>query len=467
MSTYLTAISAVQALGAWQALAFTPEYLRYAHRTGEMIGALANEPPMQFSFGDLCKLAAIQGQATELALRDFGNLSRITRDPFAKIAGAWAVGDWDAVCAEIDVQIERLKAVVELEENVERIRTRYGLQLDNPKRALLVFSKPRAKLYQILPMAPGVVTNMGGKPVMMMGPTILSADIANLLPEKGVGVLQSYADRGIPTYIVILDSCEESHAVRIMTIEEYTEDVLYFARSIKERHGRQVTMAGICQGGYFELAMLLTRRFAGIVDALSTDVTPYDGSKCTSLASGLQALPEGVRNDLHGAAHHVGGDIDVSGGLTKANMLGAEKCTMLSDFLASLELASKHPSDKALAIRAWLAYCADMPYRLTEWMLKVFLNPIGADGTLPVTIFGQTLNINTLVELGTHVHVNAATEDGTVPLEAALALANALPKGFVDVVLTRGGHIAPLVKVLKEGEISPDVEFHLHLQEAA
>ncbi len=466
MATFFTAVAAVQALAVWQALAVGPEYNRYASRALDMLGALANEPPKQFSFADLCKLAAIQGQATELGLRDFATLCRVTKGPLAKIVGAWTVGDWDSVCAEIDVQIERLKAVVELEENVKKIRTRSGLQLNNRRRARCLFKTARAKLYRIRPLKPGVRTLRNCKPIIMIVPTILSADIANLLVEMGIGSLQSYADLGIPTYIVILDSCDTSHEVRTMTIEDYTEDVSYFARCIMELHGHKVTLAGICQGGYFALAMLLTKRFEGIVDALSTDVTPYDGSKCTSLASGLQALPDAVRNDLHAASHHVGGDIDISGGITKSNMLGAEQCTMWSDFFASLEMASKHPSDKALAIRAWLEKCDDMPYGLTEWMLPVFLNPIGADGTLPVKIFGQTLNVNTLVELGTRVHVNAATEDRTVPLPAALALANALPEGVVDVALTPGGHIKPFVTAWKDGEISPDVDFHLKLEAA-
>jgi len=157
----------------------------------------------------------------------------------------------------------------------------------------------RFLIYQVLPTnTKGVREN--GKPVLIVPPYVLGANILAFLPAENQSYVHAYANQGIPTYIRIIKDIAETPAVQTLTGEQDALDIRTFCEILKKRHGQPVTLNGFCQGGYVAMTGLLSGELDGLVDALINCVAPMDGTRSKALVEYMQHLPPRFR-DLHHA----------------------------------------------------------------------------------------------------------------------------------------------------------------------
>ena len=136
----------------------------------------------------------------------------------------------------------------------------------------------RFELYQVLPQDSAVQVREDCKPIIILPPYVLGANILAFLPGEGKSYVHCFANQGIPTYIRIMKDIDTTPAVQLLTPEDDALDTRYFCEQLKARHGRKVTLNGFCQGGFMGMLDLLSGELDGLVDALITCVTPMDGT---------------------------------------------------------------------------------------------------------------------------------------------------------------------------------------------
>ena len=133
----------------------------------------------------------------------------------------------------------------------------YGLHLDDGGY-LKVDETERFYLYQVLPRHQGVTVREEGKPVFIIPPYVLGANILAFLPGEDKSFVHCFANQGIPTYIRIVKDIQTNLAVQLLTGEEDCLDMRRFCERIKERHSQAVTLCGYCQGGLTAVVNLLS-----------------------------------------------------------------------------------------------------------------------------------------------------------------------------------------------------------------
>src|SRR5690606_3913807 len=86
----------------------------------------------------------------------------------------------------------------------------------------------------------------------------------------------------------------------------------------------------------------------------------------------------------------------------------------------------------AAALNHWLVYDRnDLPRAITQLSFDSYTIPVAPDGTLPVKLFGRTLNFKRIREKNIPWLLCYAAEDDLVNREAALA-----PLKYIDVEVT-------------------------------
>ena len=100
---------------------------------------------------------------------------------------------------------------------------------DNKK----VAETERFILYQILPTDKKVKVNKNGKPVIILPPYVLGANILAFLPYENRSYTHCFANQGIPTYIRILKDISTTEAVQVMTGEDDALDTRLFCEKVK------------------------------------------------------------------------------------------------------------------------------------------------------------------------------------------------------------------------------------------
>ncbi|MDA8137583.1 MAG: metal transporter, partial [Desulfobacteraceae bacterium] len=253
---------------------------------------------------------------------------------------------------------------------------------------------------------------------------------------------------------------------------------------IKKRHGLPVTLNGYCQGGYTALCNLLSGELDDLVDAFITCVAPMDGSRGKGLANFLKQLPD-VFNDLaYGTKTLPNGnkvaDGTLMGWVYKLKSIETE--TPLLSMWRDMMLLSKtngSPTDinkTAAALNYWLIRERnDLSLNMTRVSFQSFNIPIRDDGTLPVQLFGNPLNLKRLQEKKIPWLICYGKQDDLVEPPAALAPTDfvpaevtAYPKGHVAIA-TSWSHpesaYALHMRYADENTRGP-VRFQLDLQEA-
>ncbi|MBW1958176.1 MAG: metal transporter [Deltaproteobacteria bacterium] len=330
---------------------------------------------------------------------------------------------------------------------IQDIEPKYGFHFerdDNKK----VAETDRFILYQILPTDKKVKVNKNGKPVLILPPYVLGANIPGFLPYENKSYTHCFANQGIPTYIRILKDINTTEAVQVMTGEDDALDTRLFCEKVKKRHGKPVTLNGYCQGGFFAVCNLLSGELDGLVDALITCVAPIDGTKSRGLANFFDSLPQRFYDLAYGTKTLPNGNKVVDGKLMgwiyKLKSIGDE--SPVATFYRNLMMFGRQGgkdvkiSKTAAAINYWMSNERnDLPIEITHMSFVSYNIPITKNGTLPVTLFGRKLNLKRLQEKGIQWLICYGESDDLVEKETALA-----PLDYIDVEVTPfpKGHVA-------------------------
>ncbi len=360
---------------------------------------------------------------------------------------------------------------------IRNIGSEYGFHFDDGNYVKAA-ETDRFYLYQVLPWDKSVAVRKDGKPILIIPPFVLGANILAFLPGEGKSFVHCFANRGIPTYVRIVKDIYEHPAVQRMTGEEDCLDTKFFLEQILRVHGRPVTLCGYCQGGFTAVINYLSGELDGLVDALITSVAPMDGTRSRGLSAFLEQIPERF-DDVSFAFKTLPNGSRVLNGTLMSwvfKLKSLEKENPIMAFYRDLKLFEKtlKINKTAAAINYWLMYDqTDLPVEICRLSYISYTVPVAPDGTLPVTLFGRRLNFKRIQEKGLKWLICAAEKDDLVEKESALA-----PLDWVEaeVAIFPKGHVAIATSwSLPTSECALDrcfldyrgpVRFHLDLEAA-
>jgi hypothetical protein len=332
-------------------------------------------------------------------------------------------------------------------EAIQAIAPEYGFHFERGDHEL-VAETDRFRLYQISPTEKKAAAGKAGKPILIIPPYVLGANILGFLPGEKRSYAHCFANRGIPTYIRILKDIDTTEALQVMTGEDDARDTRSFCETIRQRHGRAVTLNGYCQGGFSGLCDLLTGELDGLVDAFITCVAPMDGTRSKGLANFLKSLPERFNDLSYGTKTLPSGNKVADGKLMGwvYKLKSIEHESPIPAFYRDLAMfarqgkASFKISKTAAGLNYWLNNERfDLPLEITKMSFASYNVPITSDGTLPIKLFGKKLNLKRLKEMAIPWLICYGEGDDLVEKETALA-----PLDFVEAEVTPfpKGHVA-------------------------
>ena len=366
---------------------------------------------------------------------------------------------------------------------IDAIEPEFGFHFERGEHILLD-ETDRFLLYRVAPSLQQVKTRAEAKPVLIIPPFVLGANILGFLPGEQRSYAHCFANQGFPTYIRVLKDIDSSPALQVMTGEDDTRDTRRFCEAIVKEHGKLVTLNGYCQGGYTALCNLLSGQLDGLVDAFITCVSPMDGTRSKGLAYFLSQLPRQFNNLSYGTKILPNGNQVADGKLMGwvYKLKSIEHEIPAAAFSRDLAMFARQKdgefkiSKTAAALNYWLQNERyDLPLEITRMSFASYNSPITEDGTLPVELFGNKLNLKRLQEKKIPWLICYGTGDDLVEKETALA-----PLDFIDVEVTPfpKGHVAiatswsspdsacALHTRFGEGNYRGPVRFHMDLDAA-
>jgi hypothetical protein len=334
------------------------------------------------------------------------------------------------------------KAILEIEPE-------YGFHFERGDHEL-VAETDRFFLYQVAPVDNKIKIDPHKKPILIVPPFVLGANILAFLPKENRSYAHCFANSGIPTYIRIMKDINTTEALQIMTPEDDCLDTRYFCEKIVERNAKPVTLNGYCQGGYMVVCDYLTGKLDDLVDALITCVSPMDGTRSDGLARFLNCLPQRFNDLAYGTKTLSNGkkvaDGKLMGWVYKLKSIEHESpiAAYYRDLTMFGRLAKSkmtNVSKTAAAINYWLNYeRTDLPIAITKMSFDSYNTPISKDGTLPIKMFDRELNLKRIEEKEIKWLICYGINDDLVEKETALAPldyvkaeVSAFPKGHVAI----------------------------------
>ena len=415
-------------------------------------------------------------------------LDQYNRQELEKLLAAWFATLLNLEGEKLDEFLERQKDILyqvmqEYPRSIKAIEPEYGFHFENQPESFFA-ETDRFVLRKVLPCEPGVTTNDQLKPVIIIPPFVLGANILSFLPGEKKSYAHSYANKSIPTYIRIMKDIHATPAVQTMTLEDDAMDTRYFCSKVKEKHGQAVTLNGYCQGGFSALCNILSGELDGLVDALITCVAPMDGTRSKGLGNFLRNLPEQFNDLAYGTKTLANGNNIANGDLMGwvYKLKSIEDSGPMIAFIRDMIMLNGRngtpvPINKTVAaLNYWLQNeRSDIPLSVTGMSFASYNIPVTDDGTLPVTIFGRKLNFKGIKEKNIPWLLCYGETDDLVEKEVALA-----PLDFIDVEVTPfpKGHVAiatswsfpasscALDTVFGSGNYRGPVRFHLDLAKA-
>jgi hypothetical protein len=331
---------------------------------------------------------------------------------------------------------------------IDDIGAEFGFHFERQPAESKVDETDRFELYQVLPTDPKVKVREAGKPLLIVPPFVLGANILAFLPGEKRSYAHAFANQGVPTYIRVLKNIQHAVGVQVMTPEDDARDTRRFCEILKKRHQAPVTLNGYCQGGYAALCDLLSGELDDLVDAFITCVAPMDGTCSAGLSQFLKDLPVFFNDLSYGTKVLPNGnkvaDGTLMGWIYKLKSIELE--TPLLAMWRDMMLVSHTNGDPgtisktAAALNHWLMYERnDLPMEITRVSFAAYNHSITSDGTLPVKMFGRKLNLKRLAEKKIKWLICYGLQDDLV--EPATALA---PLDHVDAQVTPfpKGHVA-------------------------
>lgn len=322
---------------------------------------------------------------------------------------------------------------------IKDIEPEYGFHFDDGGY-IKVAETDRFELYQVLPLDKSVKVREDGKPIIIVPPYVLGANILAFLPGENRSYTHCYANQGIPTYIRILKDIDTTPAVQVMTGEDDARDTRIFCEQLKAKHGKPVTVNGFCQGGLVMVMAILSGELDGLVDAFITCASPMDGTRSKSLVGYLKDVPDRFQDMAYATKTLPNGNRVVDGKLMSwvYKIKSIDQEAPIPVFYRDLKMFDR-PGNKeikisktAAAINYWLLYeRQDLPLAITQLSYDSYTIPVTEDGTLPVKLFGRELNFKRIEEMGIKWLICYAEKDELVEKEAALA-----PLDYIDAEVT-------------------------------
>ncbi len=355
------------------------------------------------------------------------------------------------------------RLIVEYPKAIRQIGEEFGF---HPEKGgyELVAETDRMGLYQVLPTQPGVEVRNDLKPIVLVHPYVLGCGIMCFLPGEKKSYVHAFANQGIPTYYRVIKDIDTSPGVQTMTGEDDARDTAYFCKIVRDKHGKQVTLNGFCQGGFICAAGLLSGELDGLVDALITCVAPMDGTRSKGLVDYLEHITPRFR-DLRYATKSLPNGNEVIDGLVmswvyKLKSIDREAPVFtyyrdLTLFENMLRQGIKGIGKTAAAINYWLAYDrTDLPIAITQMSFDSYTIPISSKGELPFKLFGRKLCFDYIKEKNIPFLICYAASDDLVDPPSALA-----PMDFIEVELAEfpKGHAA-----IATSWSHPDTEYAVH-----
>ncbi len=392
----------------------------------------------------------------------------------------WTNGSSNTVDRYLEELVRALRQiVVNLPEAMKEIESAYGFHFDD-EGYKLIERTPRMDLYQVLPTEPGVHVRNDVKPILVVHPYVLGSNILAFLPSERRSYVHSFANHGIPTYVRIVRDIDTNEPVQLMTAEDDVLDTQRFARILKARHGKPVTLNGICQGGFLTTIGVLSGKLDGLVDSLIICASPVDGSLSRGLREYLETIAPRFRSMAYSTKTLPNGNRVVDGSVMSwVFKLKSLRNEPPIDFLTRLDAAhrnvvnGKPAINKTMAaVMRWLVHDrTDMPIDITELSMKSFAVPISVRGEFPVKLFGRTVNFDYMREKKIPFQICYGAQDALVEPPSSLVATR-----FVDAEPTEfpKGHAAILTSwshpeseyafhnVMPNGWRGP-VKFHLDL----
>ncbi|MBW2369441.1 MAG: metal transporter [Deltaproteobacteria bacterium] len=365
---------------------------------------------------------------------------RSVTDAMAAMINTVSGADGETIAEFSKRQSAAIEAVSsEYPKAIANIKKEFGFHVQEPGYKLAA-ETDRFHLYQVLPSDQAVSVKKNGKPVLIVPPYVLGANILCFLPGDNKSYVHAFANQGIPTYIRIVKDIADTPAVLDMTGEDDATDTRYFCEKIKEIHGKPVTLNGYCQGGFFAMVAVLSGELDGLVDALITCVAPMDGSRSKALVDYMDQIPDQFKGLGYSLKTLPDGKQVVDGKIMSwvYRLKSMEKEAPILSFYRDLQMFEKlnamgaGVSKTALAINHWINYDrVDLPVGTTQLSFDSYTAPVKPDGTLPFRLFGRELNFKRITSKGLKMLICIAENDDLVDRDAAVA-----PMDFIDAELT-------------------------------
>ncbi|MFZ2088739.1 MAG: hypothetical protein WAU47_09205 [Desulfobaccales bacterium] len=425
-------------------------------------------------------LGFIKGLANKGLVHGLKTINEYHTQQFQQFSQAWLNTvyhrEGDDIAAFMDKQARLMELVVhEYPQAIRDIEPEYGFHFDDGNY-VKVAETERFFLYQVLPLDKSVKVRKKGKPIVIIPPFVLGANILAFLPGEGKSFVHCFANQGIPTYVRIAKDIHDNLAVQLMTGEEDCLDTKFFLEKVKAAHGRAVTFCGYCQCGFTAVINYLSGELDGLVDTLITSVAPMDGTRSKGLSAFLDQIPERFEDISFAFKRLPNGNRVVNGAIMSwvFKLKSLEKEHPMVAFYRDLKLFEKtlKINKTAAAINYWMIYDqTDLPLEISKLSFASYTIPVTEDGTLPVKLFGRTLNFRRIREQGLKWLICVAEKDELVEKESALA-----PRDWVDAEVTifPKGHVAiatswslPTTECALDGcflDYRGPVRFHLDLE---
>ena len=337
-----------------------------------------------------------------------------------------------------------MESVANFNEQINKIKDEFGFHF-NTGNYKLVHETDTFKMYQVLPLKAGVKVRDDVKPMLLVPPYMLGVHILSFLPYENKSYAHSFANEGVPTYVRVVKDIMTDEKVQQTTPDSDCLQTVELCKKLMEIHGKKAVLNGTCQGGYICLMNLLSGKFDGIVDTLITNVAPIDGTYSDAISGMPQMHHDFISTTLPSGKKVANGYL-LSLGM---RFVAIDRETPLVKVLdqASLHKATdRNPGKTPAALFRWLLKeRVHLPLDIARMSSCTFQEPIGADGTLPVQLFGQPLNLKKLADLKVKWYQNYAIKDDLVTPPCATA-GNRFLEGtdVVESVAFHGGHVAIL-----------------------
>lgn len=330
---------------------------------------------------------------------------------------------------------------------IEDIAPEFGFHFERGEDELAA-ETDRFYLYRVHPTHKKITPDKTSKPILIIPPYVLGANILAFLPGENRSYVHAFANQGVPTYIRILKDIQATIPVQAMDGDDDTRDTAYFCQVLKKRHQRPVTLNGYCQGGFSAVCSILSGELDGLVDALITCVSPIDGTRSLGLANFLKGLPPRFNDLMYGSktleSGHVVADGKLMGWVYKLKSI--EKESPLVSFYRDLVMIKSATRETfrfnktGLALNYWLkSDRTDIPMGITKMSFASFNTPITRDGTLPVRLFNKKLNLKRIREKRIPWLICYGEKDDLVESPSALAAEVYIP---VEKTPFPKGHVA-------------------------